>query len=587
MKRIYIFGMVLFALMACISSAAALDDTVTRSLPDSADAGTSITVDITVDVETGATFYTIDETVPPGWTVISATGGGDYTAETGHVKWILFSGVADIVYSYTVGIPADASGEYTFDGIYMFEGMTDSTDILGDTVMTVNPAPPPEIVINEFVSDNDTEWVELYNNGTDPVDLVGWTLEDGGSHVKDLSETIPADSYMVFNYSSGWLNNLGDIIYLNSTTANVDTVAYGDWDDGNASDNAPKPAAGKSAGRYPNGVDNDNDSVDFREFDIPTPGAENCVMTTYYGDADGDGYGDPDDSVEADSAPAGYVENADDCDDTDPNVNPGETEVCGNGIDDNCDGNIDEGCGTYYRDADGDTYGNASDSVEADSAPAGYVENADDCDDTDPNVNPGETEVCGNEIDDNCDGQIDEGCNMYYRDADEDGYGDPDDSIEADSAPEGYVEDNTDCDDNNAEVNPGATEVCGNGIDDNCDGQVDEGCGIVTITDWTIDATAARGTPIYATVNITNTGDESLCFVVSVSGAEGTTGYPLVGLGTVEVAAGKSINVPVLIAVPGSTDTGAYTLIPVVYLADEYPAGDPEVIGSGESVTIS
>ena len=137
-----------------------------------------------------------------------------------------------------------------------------------------------DIVINEFVSDNATEWVELYNNDTGPVNLTDWTLEDGAGTTKSLSGIIPADACIVFGPYTNWLNNGGDIIYLNDTTANIDKVAYGSWDDGNTADNTLAPGKNKSAGRYPNGVDTDVDVDDFQIFDNPTPGAGNVVVTT-------------------------------------------------------------------------------------------------------------------------------------------------------------------------------------------------------------------------------------------------------------------------------------------------------------------
>lgn len=66
--------------------------------------------------------------------------------------------------------------------------------------------------------------------------------------------------------------------------------------------------------------------------------------------------------------------------------------------------------------------------------------------------------------------------NTYYADSDGDGYGNTSVSIMSDVAVAGYVLNNTDCNDNNASVHPGATEICGNGIDDNCNGFVDENC---------------------------------------------------------------------------------------------------------------
>ncbi|MCP3940209.1 MAG: sialidase, partial [Desulfobacteraceae bacterium] len=99
---------------------------------------------------------------------------------------------------------------------------------------------------------------------------------------------------------------------------------------------------------------------------------------------------------------------------------------------------------------------------------------ASDCDDSNSAVNPGAVELC-NGIDDNCDFNIDEGCTTYCRDSDSDGYGDSGDSQTATSQPPGYVMNAFDCDDSNSAVNPGAVELC-NGIDDNCDTNIDEGC---------------------------------------------------------------------------------------------------------------
>ena len=78
----------------------------------------------------------------------------------------------------------------------------------------------------------------------------------------------------------------------------------------------------------------------------------------------------------------------DDCDDTDPNVNPGQEETC-DGVDNNCDGTVDENTENYDDDGDGQSEQNG------------------DCDDSLSTVNPNVIEVCNN-IDDNCIDGIDE-----------------------------------------------------------------------------------------------------------------------------------------------------------------------------------
>jgi hypothetical protein len=139
------------------------------------------------------------------------------------------------------------------------------------------------------------------------------------------------------------------------------------------------------------------------------------------------------------------------------------------------------GLQTWYADADGDGHGNLSISIAACSQPTGYVLNDDDCNDQNNQVYPGHAEICGNSIDDNCNGLIDENCCTpvtWYADNDGDGFGNASLTISACTQPTGYVANNTDCNDNNNLVNPGRPEICGNGIDDNCSGVIDEGCNI-------------------------------------------------------------------------------------------------------------
>jgi len=235
---------------------------------------------------------------------------------------------------------------------------------------------------------------------------------------------------------------------------------------------------------HPGGVEVCNGSDD--DCDGVVDGQSALNATTYYADADGDGYGDGASSVTACEAPSNHVTNDGDCDDTSAAANPGVDEVC-DGADNDCDGTADEAsavdASTWYTDSDSDSYGDPSTAQISCTAPSGTVLDATDCDDTSTTVNPGATEIC-NGVDDNCDGATDEGAlTTWYSDFDSDGYGSSSISQEACTAPAAYVSDSTDCNDVDGAINPGAQEVCDVlDADEDCDGNADDSDGSVSGT---------------------------------------------------------------------------------------------------------
>jgi hypothetical protein len=156
----------------------------------------------------------------------------------------------------------------------------------------------------------------------------------------------------------------------------------------------------------------------------------------------------------------------------------GGASAIGDTIDDATD-NCPEIYNPTQADTDADGIGDACDTC-TDVDKDNYCAEINDCDDNDANIHPGATEVCDGK-DNNCNGSTDEGLSVTcYRDFDIDLFGDPFNiNIGCPSCAFGYVSNNTDCNDSNGSINPGAIEVC-DGADNDCNGSTDENLSTIT-----------------------------------------------------------------------------------------------------------
>ncbi len=328
---------------------------------------------------------------------------------------------------------------------------------------------------------------ECYNLNLAKIAFNHRVSSTGGTPVIYLRSSLDNYASNIDTIASAWNGNvmLDDTISLPAAFANVHAVTFRLY--------VTSMATNTSTFRM------DNVSLWGNSFSV--------APQTYYADVDQDGFGDLANDTLVCTMPAGFVTNSQDCNDADAAINPntvwymdmdgdlqgdlmatftGCTPPTGYVLN---SGDCDDTNPTvtaptmYYVDADNDGFGDDATGTLACTQPANNVIIGGDCDDTNNAIYPGATEICDG-FDNNCNGTNDEGLifNTYYLDSDNDQFGAGIGLVSCQAIPlPGYVLVNGDCDDMNPNAYPGATEILGNDMDENCDG-VDGYLGLTDLT---------------------------------------------------------------------------------------------------------
>ena len=349
------------------------------------------------------------------------------------------------------------------------DGTPDGSDCApGDPAIHPGAVEVPDDGIDQDCSGTDTVTCHLDGDSDGVGGTVTFEADDGdcddsgeatsGGDCDDSDDSVypgaPEPCDAVDNDCDGDLVEGYDDLDSDGTPDCADADADGDGHEAGADCDDADAAIHPGAVEECDAVDSDCDGSLVDEFpDQNSDGEPECV-------ADADGDGDPDDT---------------DCEPSLPSIHHGAEETPDDGVDQDCSGTDTVTC---YHDGDGDGWGSGA-ALEpgGDCAAVGKVEDDGDCDDADPLRYPGAPELCDG-VDNDCDGAIEQPSDVdfinWYQDLDGDGYGGldsphPDNPLCARPGDDWEVG-AEDCDDSDAQVHPGAPELC-NGIDDDCDGE--------------------------------------------------------------------------------------------------------------------
>jgi hypothetical protein len=439
------------------------------------------------------------------------------------------------------GMMNAASISATESGVYHLEvsnSLLQCSHSYSDIVVTIHALPVLTVPADAAICVGDE--IQLSAQGADNIIWNG-TLSNGSFLTPTVSEIYTAVGTNEFGCESTeeWSVQVNElpVVFAGSDV----TVCEGEYVQFNAT--------GALDYVWSNGIANTYGTLLFNSQEITVTGtnAFGCSDTdtlqasvlpnqNFYEDMDMDGYGNASTLISTCLQPLGYSASAGDCNDMNSAVNEGMLEVCNN-VDDNCNSLIDDelAFANYYFDNDGDGFGNTTDAVFSCDQPNGYVLASGDCNDNGFGVYPGSPEYC-NGSDDDCDGLIDNGLVFlsYYADADGDNYGDLNNSESFCSDPGNpFVTNDTDCDDTNAQVNPGAIEIWENGIDDDCNPSTSD----VSVEELSAFDFNVFPNPVQNVLTIASLGNDlDTIYIYNAVGSLITTLTPMRSIATLDIA---------------------------------------------------